>query len=138
MAYLLDSDIVIAQLAGDAATINFVRSLYARGVSISVVTYVEVLEGVLLSSDSSNSRREFERLLADWPVLPLSIQIADVCAELRAGLHARGRRVRTRALDLLIAATALQFGLTLVTRNQRDYADIDALTILIPPTASNS
>jgi predicted nucleic acid-binding protein len=40
--------------------------------------------------------------------------------------------VRSRALDLITAAIALERGYTLVTRNSRDYADIDGLSLHEP------
>jgi predicted nucleic acid-binding protein len=40
-----------------------------------------------------------------------------------------GKRPTRRGFDLLIAATAIEHGLTLVTRNVRDYADIRGLQL---------
>jgi len=42
-------------------------------------------------------------------------------------LRRQGKRVNNRALDLLIAATAIEHDLTLVTRNLQDYGDIPGL-----------
>jgi predicted nucleic acid-binding protein len=44
-------------------------------------------------------------------------------------LRKRGSRVRGRALDLLIAAAAIEGGFTLVTRNYDDYKDIPGLKL---------
>jgi predicted nucleic acid-binding protein len=63
------------------------------------------------------------------PVLPFDLAIARRTARLRADLAAQGRRTRTRALDLIVAATALEHGLTLVTRNKADYQDIPNLSL---------
>jgi predicted nucleic acid-binding protein len=40
---------------------------------------------------------------------------------LRETLKRQGKRVNSRAFDLVVAATALQHGLMLVTRNVADY-----------------
>jgi predicted nucleic acid-binding protein len=40
--------------------------------------------------------------------------------------------VKSRALDLIIAATALEYGLTLVTKNTDDFKDIPDLTLYQP------
>jgi predicted nucleic acid-binding protein len=55
--------------------------------------------------------------------------VARRCAELREELRAERKRFRARALDLMIAATAIEHGLTLVTRNTDDYADIGGLDL---------
>jgi toxin FitB len=54
-------------------------------------------------------------------VLPVSEPIARRCGWLRGELRAKGKN-RTQA-DMLIAATAQVHGLTLVTRNARDFHD---------------
>ncbi|HEY7033534.1 MAG TPA: type II toxin-antitoxin system VapC family toxin [Thermomicrobiales bacterium] len=129
MAYLLDSDIVIPVQANDAATIQLVESLVAGGISISMVTYMEVWQGVLESADPTAARIALDRFLVLVPVHPFSHAVARRCAELRGQLKAQGKRVRPRAPDLITAATAIEHGLTLVTRNTRDYQDIPGLTL---------
>ena len=52
----------------------------------------------------------------------------------------QGKRVRSRAIDLITAAIALEYGYTLVTRNRnrnrnrnrKDYADIADLALFEP------
>ncbi|HEX2879626.1 MAG TPA: PIN domain-containing protein, partial [Polyangiaceae bacterium] len=52
-------------------------------------------------------------------VLPVNARIARRCAELRSEAVSRGQQ-RTQA-DMLIAATAAEHDLVLVTRNERDF-----------------
>jgi predicted nucleic acid-binding protein len=52
-------------------------------------------------------------------VLDVTPAVARASGELRAVREAQGRRVAMA--DMLIAATALTHGLTLVTRNLRDF-----------------
>ena len=132
MAYLLDSNLVIPYLADDPATVPFVDGLAPAGIAISIITYMEVYQGTLRSPDPHLAQRQFEHFLAVIPTLPLSPAVARRCAQLRESLKVRGRRVRDRALDLVIAATALEHGLSLVTRNRADYADIPELALHEP------
>jgi predicted nucleic acid-binding protein len=129
VAYLLDSDIVIPVQAGDGATIQLVGSLVASGISVSMVTYMEVWQGVLESADPATARIALEAFLVHVPVHPFSHEVAHRCAELRSHLKAQGKRVRPRALDLITAATAREHGLTVVTRNTGDYQGIPGLTL---------
>jgi tRNA(fMet)-specific endonuclease VapC len=129
VAYLLDSNLVIPYLADDPATVHLVEHLVPEGIAISVITYMEVYQGTLRGPDAVRSQDHLEHFLAMVPILPFSPAVARRCARLREELRARNRRVRDRALDLMIAATALAHELQLVTRNMADYADIPGLTL---------
>jgi predicted nucleic acid-binding protein len=84
---------------------------------------------VLRSPDQQEAQERFDAFLEGVPVLPFSEAVARRCATLRETLRLQGKQVRSRALDLMIAATALEYGLTLVTRNTHDYADISGLQL---------
>lgn len=64
--------------------------------------------------------------------LKMASAVARRCAGLREMLRKQGKRVNQRAFDLLIAATAIEHGLTLVTRNTDDYEDIPGLKLYEP------
>ena len=132
MAYLLDSNLVIPYLADDPATVPLIERLASEGIAISIITYLEVYQGTLRSADPERAQEQFERFLAVVPTLSLSPAVTRRCARLREDLKGRGRRVRDRALDLVIAATALEHGLPLVTRNLADYEDIPELSLYQP------
>jgi predicted nucleic acid-binding protein len=138
MPYLLDSDIVIRHLAEDAAITSLIRSIRTNGLSISVITYIEVWEGLLRSDDVRTAQAQFEQLLRDVAVTSVSLRIAQRCAEVRYGLRRQGKQPRRRALDLIVAATALEEGLTLVTGNIDDYRDIPGLKLFPAPPPSRS
>jgi predicted nucleic acid-binding protein len=90
---------------------------------------MEVYQGIARSSDHENVLGQFETFLEEIPVLPFSLAIARQCARLREHLKRQNKRVNPRALDLIIAATALEHDLTLVTRNINDYNDIPNLKL---------
>jgi predicted nucleic acid-binding protein len=126
---LLDSNLVIPYLADDPATVGLVERLAPQGIAISIITYMEAYQGTLRGPDPQLAQERFEHFLAVVPILPLSPPVARRCARLREELKGRGRRVRDRALDLVIAATALEHGYILVTRNRKDYDDIPELAL---------
>lgn len=130
MNYLLDSDVLIDYLNEDAETVRIVREYALRGIALSTVAYMEVLEGELDLRSMSEARSRLATLLGDSVILEVDEAIASICAEIRRILRLRGSRVRPRALDLLIAATAIEYKLTLVTRNRADYHDIPGLTMI--------
>lgn len=96
---------------------------------MSVASFIELVDGVQRAADPDHELRRLERLVRDVPVINLDRDIGETCARLRHHLRAEKRRVNSRAMDLLVAATAIHFDLTLVTRNIDDYKDIPGLKL---------
>ena len=132
MPYLIDSDIVIDRLSEDAQIVQFLSGIAPLGLAISVVTYMEVYQGIFRVLDPDRLAADLDAFVADAPIPPLTPAAARRCAELRHVLDRRDRRVRTRSLDLVTAAIALEFDHALVTRNHADYADVPGLAIVSP------
>lgn len=137
MPYLLDSNIVIGHLHGLPEMEILVDRLQPEGVAISSVSFMEVFDGILSDPERVTIEEQFTSFLVVIPVLPFAQREAELCARLRAELRRRGQRTRARYLDLMIAATAMAHGLTLVTRNVADYGDLPGLTLVIVGEESN-
>jgi predicted nucleic acid-binding protein len=91
-------------------------------VHLSVITLEELAFGVARATPRARSRlgRWLGALLEARPsVLDVTPAIARISGELRAARESRGRRVAQA--DMLIAGTALAHGLTLATRNTKDF-----------------
>lgn len=130
MPFLLDSNIVIPQLQNDAGTLKLLERLVQDGVLMSVITRMEAYQGIVSDPRPDHARLQFNILLTGIGIIPVSeSSIALRCAEIRAELQRNGRRVRQRAHDLLIAATAIEHNLTRVTRNRADDADSPGLML---------
>ncbi len=119
---LVDTN-VLSELPRPRPNVNVVRWFAAQEtIHVSVITLEELAFGIARSSPAARSRlgRWLDALLDSRPnVLDVTPPIARASGELRAAREARGRRVAQA--DMLIAATALAHGLTLVTRNARDF-----------------
>lgn len=99
------------------------RSLIAeRTPAVSAVSYVEVLGYHRLTEEE---RRHFEAFFAAAPVLNMELAVLEQAVRLR-----QQRKITLG--DALVAGTALAHGLTLVTRNTRDFRWIDGLPLLDP------
>lgn len=135
--YLVDTDWVIDYLNQRSPAHDELPSLFPHGVAISIITFTEIYEGIYSSRDPERAEQVFLDFLRSCRVLALTRAVAKRHARIRGELRQRKRPVTHRALDLLIAATALARELTLVTNNLRDYTDIPALR-LYPSGASQA
>lgn len=104
--------------------------VYARlqleGVALSILTAMELWEGVERNRDPRQAARVLREFLRGVTILPFSHRVARRAARLRAELRRLGRPLEQRAIDILIAATALEYDLVMVT-SDRDFDDIPGL-----------
>ena len=119
--YLLDSVILIDHLNGVVAASEFLAA-HGGECSISVITRAETLAG--FDTGAEFMARE---LLDSFVALPVTIDVADLAARLR-------RTHRWKLPDAIQTAIALEQGLTLVTRNTRDFKHRDPVPVEIPYT----
>lgn len=119
MRFLLDSVILIDHFNGIAAATDFLAETGAEA-TISVITRAEVLAG--FDAATEPLARE---LLDHFPSLPITAEVADRAAALR-------RTHRWKLPDALQAAIAQHHGLTLVTRNTRDFQPGGAPAVVVP------
>src|SRR5918992_2532601 len=124
MPYLVDSNVVIDHLMDVPEASAILESLTTKGLAISIVTYMEAFQGIERSPDVEQAREKFQAFTDGVLILPLSIAVAERCARLRETLRSQQKRVNSRALDLIIATTALEYDLILVTENLKDFKDI--------------
>jgi predicted nucleic acid-binding protein len=117
--YLVDTNIVseLMRPRPRAAVLSFCREL--TRFSLSVIVVEEILYG-LGRKPSARLETWFKGFTDEYcDILPVTSSIARRSGDLRARL-ATGGKTRTQA-DMLIAATAQEHGLVLVTRNDRDF-----------------
>ncbi len=105
-----------------------IESLPARA-AIAAVTLAELAAGphAVVSDIEERSRRQARLQWADseFTALPFDTEAARAYARIYAAVLADGRKPRgARAIDLLIAATALSRGLPLFTRNSEDFISL--------------
>lgn len=96
--------------------------------AICSITLAELAAGPHATSDSDERARRQERLQrieAIFDPLPFDTDAARAYGRIYAAVVTAGRKARgRRAVDMLIAATALAGGLPLYTRNPDDFAGL--------------
>ena len=104
-------------------------------VAISAITLAELAAGPHATSDSAERARRQDRLQraeATFEPLPVDAGVARAYGRVYAAIVASGRKARgRRAVDLLIAATAVSAGLPLYTRNPDDFSALSDLVQIV-------
>jgi tRNA(fMet)-specific endonuclease VapC len=127
VTYLIDSDWLIDATIGRLPALQLINRLRLSGVSISVISVAELTEGTFRAPEPASALVSLQEFLSTFPTYPITVGIAETFAATRAALRQQGLLIPD--MDLLIAATALEHDLTLVTRNQRHFARIPGLQI---------
>ena len=124
MRAILDTSVIIATdvppLEGELA--------------ISAATLAELHFGVLVTTDAA-VRAERLRRLSDlqrkFDPIPIDEDVATSYGHLAAAVVASGRHLRSRVMDLLVAATAHAHSARLYTRNPADLEGIGELVEIV-------
>jgi toxin FitB len=126
LSFLLDTNVVseLARKNADRRVIAWARSVDRTDLHLSVLTLGEISKGAVRLG-----RRDAARgaAFAQWLDGLRQIYIDRIIAVDGEIAEAWGRLAASRSIpviDALLAATALVRGLTLVTRNVRDIADL--------------
>jgi tRNA(fMet)-specific endonuclease VapC len=120
-----DTDAVIDFFSGRAPLASAVRALIESGrLAVTAVTVFELYAGIT----GLKRLQELEKFLDLIPVLPLSAAEGEIAGRLYTRLKSRGITIGNQ--DLLIAATVLALGLTLLTRNVDHFGAIEGLKII--------
>jgi predicted nucleic acid-binding protein len=114
--YLLDTNILIQCFRKATGFLELLASL-ARDdeLHISAMTRVEIIRGM-----QEREREATYNLLDSLETIVVSVEIANVAGELIRSWRKRG--VTLEDTDAIIAATALQHGLSLVTTNAKHFS----------------
>jgi hypothetical protein len=125
---LIDTSVLI-----DLDTIRV--SALPEEIAISSVSMAELAAGPHATSDPEERARRQDRLQraeVTFDPLPFDHAAARAYGRIYAAVLTAGRKARgSRAIDLLIAATALAADLPLFTRNAADFRYADGLIVVV-------
>ena len=122
--YLIDSNIAIYLLNGslNENALTFIEPIINDAYSLSVITKIELL-GFTFSD--ANKLSETQYFIDDSTLLALTDEIVTKTIELR-------QTFKIKLPDAIIAATAMVFDLTLISRNDKDFKSLTNLKYLNP------
>lgn len=124
---ILDSNIISYYLRGDLQIVPRVQALAPAEVGVPAIVEYELRYGLLrLPQEAAKLRlAALMQLLQPMQRLPFDSDCAAHAARIRAELEAAGTPIGPH--DTLIAATALRYQATLVTRNVREFSRVQGL-----------
>lgn len=127
MRYMLDTNICIYLIKNHPPQVlDRLAALNQGAVVMSVVTYAELRAGLeIQTANRALDEHALALLVGKIPVLPFTESDAKSFGVMRAAVRDRSRN----AMDRLIAAHAVNAGVTLVTNNEADFKDYPGLVV---------
>lgn len=121
--YLIDTNVVSDYLSASFPNsgINLMDKAIDATPNISIITQIELL---CWNTDKITTQN-VKDFVADSIVLDISPEVITQCVSLR-------KDKKIKIPDAIIAATALAFGYTIITNNEKDFNGIKGLKILNP------
>lgn len=121
--YLIDTNVVSDYFSASfpAAGMDLMDSAIDAIPNISILTQIELL---CWNTDEATTE-SVKDFIADSVVLDISPDVITYCVALR-----KGKKIKTP--DAIIAATALSYGYTIITANEKDFANIKGLKLINP------
>ena len=132
MAFLIDADVII-QAERKALDLDaWLRAHPDDEIKLAAITVAELWRSVERATGMHRARRQkfLQKALLAFEIVPYTEMAAVQHARLWADLETTGQRVSPH--DLILAATALECGATVVTFNARRFAAVPGLTVISP------
>lgn len=121
--YLLDTNVLLDFLADKLPEKSkaLLAGLHPEETYTSIIVKIEALG----YNGHSKTMQVLTEFVGQLQVLPLSEQVADQTIQIK-------RKIKIKLPDAVLAATALVYGLTLVTRTIVNFQNLEGLSLLNP------
>ncbi len=122
--FLIDTNIGIYLMNGslNANGLTYIEPIINSDYHLSVITKIELLG---FEFKDPQDLIDTENFVEDGIIIPLDDEIVEKTIEIR-------RTYKIKLPDALIAATAIVFDLTLISRNDKDFTQIPGLKYINP------
>ncbi len=132
--WLLDTNVVSEMMRPqpESCVAEFLDTISTEGIGLSSVTVWEILNGIGRLDQGKRREdiaRQFQYLLDDVfeeRIFEWTEADAHICAHIMETKRRRGEPLDNHLPDAMIAGTAVLHGLTIVTRNEREFRNTGA------------
>jgi len=125
--YLLDTDTIIYSLKGHEAVQKNLSTHIDDPMSLSVISLMELYYGAYKSQKVTSNLSKIRILEKTFEIIPAGTESSEIFGILKTDLEKSGNPLDD--FDLIIAACAMTYNLTLVTNNYRHFERIDGLKL---------
>ncbi len=126
MRYLLDTNICIGLIhRGEQSLVDKLKAMHPRDFVLCSIVKAELRFGARKSQRVSENLEKLDAFFAPFESIPFDDHASDYYGSVRTLLSQTGTPIGGN--DLLIAAIALANDLTVVTRNQKEFARVVGL-----------
>jgi tRNA(fMet)-specific endonuclease VapC len=125
--YLIDTDWVIHYLNGRDDIVRRLDELQREGLGLSVISLAELYEGISYSTDPEGNEQDLHNFLRGVNTIGIDEEVCKIFGRERGRLRKAGQLIGD--FDLLIAATGLHYGLTVLTNNRHHFERVEGLQI---------
>ena len=128
LRYLLDTNICIyIAKKKPTSVLQRFEKIEIGEVAMSIITYGELLLGAEKSNHPKKTKDILKELAGLIPPLPLTINVGEHYAKIRAALEKKGKPIGNN--DLWISAHALALNTILVTNNLKEFSRVPHLKV---------
>ena len=127
MRWALDTNTLIYFFKGEGNVVAELLSRPPSDIGIPTIALFELEVGIAKSSSPKKRLSQLRELLNVVYVIPFDDRAASASAGVRAALEIKGTPIGP--YDVLIAGSALAHGVTLVTRNTKEFSRVEGLTL---------
>lgn len=135
MAMILDTSIWINIESGRLAPVDVAERTKNEAVYLTPPVIAELEYGLHHTKDAAQQNRRAAALvrIKRKPCLVIDKDTAEIFGRIAATVEKKGKPSTHRTHDLWMAALAIQFDMAIVTQNEKDFADIPALKLIVLP-----
>jgi predicted nucleic acid-binding protein len=132
MGFIIDTCIWVDVERGKIAPMDVEVFTGQTPVFLAPITIAELTVGMEMSKNETIRRKRQAALnrLKKKPVLIIDENTADIFGRIASGLLKSGKSHRHRINDIWIASLGIQHDFKLLTRNIKDFCDIEGLQLL--------